>query len=272
MTASTAFQDERAERLRLALAALVPLRIDEVRRSGVDPMEAIRRLCGEAAILEALEAGRPLPISSEEMVRLIMAEGLVAGGGSPGALPALVTALALLAFTPGGVRAFGLRFDASHYPDTAPLRQSGVAETQPPLERTPTMTEEFEFASVHIERGELMLLHRLLERAQEAGLVQEGEQDDFGALQTLIRDFVLDFEMRPQASHSEDLDVDPARVPHLPGAQQVGPGLFLVPGRLETEQEARAREAADLDLEADLRDAHSARMEEAWRGRDGEVD
>lgn len=220
----TAFQDDRAERLRLALAALVPLRIDEIRRSGVDPMEAIARLRGDAEIQAALAAGAPVPVGRPDTDPFIFAEGLVAGGGSKGSLSAVVNVVALLSFALGGVRAFGLRFDTSHHPGTAPLRQSSVAETQPPQERTPTMPDEFEFASVHIERGELMLLHRLLERAREAGLVQPEEQDDFGALRTLIRDFVLDFETRPPRdaaiTRGELLGVDPIVVAELPSVQE----------------------------------------------------
>lgn len=45
--------------------------------------------------------------------------------------------------------------------------------------------------------------------------------------------------------HSSSLDVDPASVPHMPGAQEVAPGVHLVPSRLETEQEAEARARAE---------------------------
>lgn len=49
----------------------------------------------------------------------------------------------------------------------------------------------------------LTLLHRLLERAQEAGLVQAGEQDAASFLQTLIRDSLLDLDT---LRRDEDLD------------------------------------------------------------------
>lgn len=120
----------REDALRTALAALVPLRIDEVRRSGVDPHEALARRRGEDEIVAALEAGTPLPVGRPDGDPLTFAEALVAGGAGTGrTLPALITAVALLAFTPGGCRVFGLRFDAGlPFPHRAGLARAGAGE------------------------------------------------------------------------------------------------------------------------------------------------
>lgn len=53
----------------------------------------------------------------------------------------------------------------------------------------------------------------------------------------------------PKNDHARSpLDVDPASVPNMPGAQEVAPGVFLVTGRLETEQEAETRARAPREL------------------------
>ena len=49
----------------------------------------------------------------------------------------------------------------------------------------------------------------------------------------------------PDVWDGEDLDVDPASVAQMPGAREITPGVFLVPGRLETEEEAEARARAE---------------------------
>lgn len=61
-------------------------------------------------------------------------------------------------------------------------------------------------------------------------------------------DYMAHGEESPDVWDGEDLDVDPASVAQMPGAQELLPGVFLVPSRLETEQEAEARARAEREL------------------------
>ena len=87
--------------LRDFLSMTVPIRIVEIRQSGCDPLAEIA-------------AFRSNP---REMERLLLCEGTLFGASA--AQPdrhstgALIHVLSLLAFMPGGVKAFGLHFDAA---------------------------------------------------------------------------------------------------------------------------------------------------------------
>lgn len=87
--------------LRDFLSMTVPIRIVEIRQSGCDPLAEI-------------EAFRSNP---REMERLLLCEGTLFGASA--AQPdrhstgSLIHVLALLSFMPGGVKAFGLHFDAA---------------------------------------------------------------------------------------------------------------------------------------------------------------
>lgn len=58
------------------------------------------------------------------------------------------------------------------------------------------MSDDYEFAPVQIERAELTLLLRLLERAERAGWVGPEDEEDFTALLGTIREEVLDFDLK----------------------------------------------------------------------------
>lgn len=88
-----------SSRLCAALEAAVPLRIREIRQSGM-PWDVIQQRAAECAQAIA-EKGDVLQF----------------GGGRRGdaalAMSALIDGLAYLAFAPGGVRVFGVHFEAA---------------------------------------------------------------------------------------------------------------------------------------------------------------
>lgn len=93
--------DHTEKMLRDWFAFMVPFYIEDVRRSGKDPFEEARRLNDDPAFME----------------RLMLCEDMMFGGKDRRrSKDAYAEVIALLSFAPGGVKTWGLHFEAARGP------------------------------------------------------------------------------------------------------------------------------------------------------------